>query len=111
MKCLRIYKTTYPPPVEGEDYCPDGESELWQLFEFDDLEEDQTDVEIVIEQIKEHGGSVEASSYPTWHPGVWYKTVDAEQDYSTGEWSEYTFHLEAFSEAEQRQIFDHFRRG
>lgn len=50
------------------------------------------------------GGAVHCSS-SDWHPGVWYSDEGSE-NYRTGETQTLSYHLENFTEAEERAIFE-----
>ena len=46
-----------------------------------------------------------APSSSSYHMGIWYYAVDDDTDVRTGEITKYTFHLEGFTDVEQRIIY------
>lgn len=56
-------------------------------------------------------GVSEASSYPTWQPGTWYSNAFDVKDYRTGTDRSESYHLDGFSEDEQRAIFERLKRS
>lgn len=82
---------------EGVDMTPD---------EYD-TEEGLTAVDKAVEFLKDKG-AWEASSYP-FHPGTWYTQTEPAHDrayFEQGREETHSFHLEGFSEAEQKAIYD-----
>lgn len=82
---------------EGESMMPD---------EFD-IEEGITAVEKAIEFLKDMGG-LEASCYP-FEKGCWYTTTDpleTKEFFEEGKRKFHSFHLNGFSEKEQREIYN-----
>jgi hypothetical protein len=71
------------------------------------IDEDGTDytVEDAIQLLQ---GKEPSSSH--FHPGVWYSDIDGDVDLRTGAETRQSYHLDGFSEDEQRAIFDGVRR-
>lgn len=99
MLTVTVYKTTYPPPVDGEDYCPDGEvdtqvdheemraSEAWRLVsELGCVESSDSHVSLL--------GVVGNETTRGRYCLPWLTTVDDEPNYSTGEVSRYSVHID-----------------
>lgn len=68
-----------------------------------DLENGETDASLAAKEIIDRG-SVEPSS-TSFHPGVWYTTIDPDRDMRDGSETYYSFHLKGFSPEEEEQIF------
>lgn len=105
-------KTTYTkisPPEEGEDSDPDVESgwedEEGSSMEPDeyDLEEGLTAVDKAAAFLKDAGASESSASF--FHPGIWYSTECAVEDYGTGESIERSFHLHGFTPDEELGVY------
>jgi len=117
-----VYTTVYQPWEEGDDQ-PDSETDDGEVFS---AEPDEYDIEVAEEMrhgdnplssislaaaikaaliILEHG-FVEPSSYPGFHPHMWYTTSDPDENYRTGERTERSFHLHGWTEAEERAVYD-----
>jgi len=81
----------------------DGES-----IELDkwDIEEGLTVIDKALDFLKDQGAISASSSY--FHPGIWYSTEFQIEDYSTDEEVEYSFHLEGFTEVEEKEIYEKF---
>lgn len=110
-KTITVYYETW-----DEDSIDAGETDERGEWDQVEIEADETDLEdgkpdsvLAAEYLMDHG-PVEASS-TQWHPGVWYTSIDAEEDYKTGEKTYYSFHLSGFDEGEAREIFDIIKRG
>ena len=117
-----VYTTVYQPWEEGADE-PEYETDEGEVFS---AEPDEYDIEVAEEMrhgdnplssislaaavkaaliILEHG-FVEPSSYPGFHPHMWYTTSDPDENYRTGERTERSFHLHGWTEAEERAVYD-----
>lgn len=116
----RRIKTTYsivtPESAEIGDYADCG----WEDEEGVCADPDELDVEehgsesaaaiaLAVDYLCTHGNGLEASDYPTCCPGhTWYTETDGEKDsYGFADGSEKTlsFHLEGFTEDEERAIY------
>ena len=51
------------------------------------------------------GKGAEPSS-SRFHAGLWYSDIDPDRDYATGADERHSYHLEGFTEEEERAIFD-----
>ncbi len=68
-----------------------------------DLETGETIASKAAKWLRDHG-PVEASS-SHFHKGEWYTQSDGDTNYRTGEWTQESYHLKGFSEAEEQEIF------
>jgi hypothetical protein len=82
---------------EGIEIAPDE-------YEIDEAEGDER-AAVVRLAVKEIGRSVEPSNWPRWHSGTWYTETEGDTDYSTGAVERRSFHLEGFSDDEERAIY------
>lgn len=105
-KITITYQTTTPESLEDVDfsdsgwYDKDGKSMIPDKYE----EEDGiVAVDKAIEFLKNNWADEPSSSY--FHQGIWYSTPDPEQNYSTGENTYYSYHLEGFTEEEEYEIW------
>lgn len=106
------YDVITPESCEQGDYAESGfENEEGVLIAPDelDIEEHETELAAVAylaaKEIRDRGGVEPSSSW--FHPGIWYSTVDPDQDYGTGEDTCYSFHLDGFTEEEEKAIHDY----
>jgi hypothetical protein len=77
-----------------------------------DLDEGMTPDESIVHQAVRfltHEGAIEASS-SFFHPKIWYSTEFSTVDYATGEEEERSFHLDGFTPAQERAIYDELIR-
>lgn len=79
----------------------DEEGQSMEPDEYDD--EGTTAVGKAVKFLK--GKSVEPSSSPTWSIGTWYTDADDDVDYRTGWRKQCSYHLEGFTEAEEKEIY------
>lgn len=88
----------------------DGDQEEDIVIEADDLDEDETFAEKAASIIIDELGHVESSEYPG--PGRWYTQSDPSEDYSTGDSTRKSIHVdnETWSDEEQQQIWDELKR-
>ena len=68
-----------------------------------DREEGVTYVDRAAELLRDEG-AIEPSSFP-FSPGTWY-TTEWDSDWSTGDEEQNSFHLNGFTEEEEREIYD-----
>lgn len=54
---------------------------------------------------------VEPSNSPSFCPGTWYTEYNAHEDFRTGAVTSRAYHLDGFSEVEERAIYEGVRRG
>ena len=73
-------ETTYPAPVYGEDYCPDGESTVTA---------EEVSFRELVDLIRAHPHP--STSHLRGSPREWF-TAESEQDYQTGEYIEQSLH-------------------
>jgi len=113
----RRIKTTYqvvtPESAEIGDYAECG----WEDEEGVSADPDELDVEehgsesaaaiaLAVDYLCTHGSGLEASDYPECCPGhTWYTETDGEKDYADGSEKTLSFHLEGFTEDEERAIY------
>jgi hypothetical protein len=110
-KSITVYYETWDhDSIDAGDTDDRGE---WDHVEIEademDLDDGKPDSVLAAHYLMDNG-PVESSS-SQWHPGVWYTSIDAEEDYKTGEKTYYSFHLTGFDEGESREIFDLIKRG
>jgi hypothetical protein len=79
---------------------PDG----YDLAEHDG-DESAAAVALMVGLLRRHYGATEPSSCP-WSPGTWYTTPDGATDYRTGEVTRVSVHLDGWTDAEERAIYD-----
>lgn len=101
-------RTTYTeiwwPDPEGEYEEEHGwVDEEGVEIEADDLNEESL-VDAAVKFLRRAGTTDPSSS--AWHKGIWYHWPDSEQDYRTGRNREEACHLEGFTEAQEREIFN-----
>lgn len=112
MRRIRIsYEIVTPESAADGDAAERG----WIDEEGREITPDQCDIDdqdgderaaVVTLAVREIGLTVEPSDWPTVHPGhTWYTDIDGDQDYSTGAVTRQSYHLEGFSEAEERAIY------
>ncbi len=100
IKYCQTYETWTPEDIDAGDTDDKG-------FVVTDWNRD-TVAEIVEEFLSQ--GSVEASS-SEFHPGLWYQTIDAEEDYKTGARTYYAWHLDRSTPIDvQREVYEALRR-
>jgi hypothetical protein len=100
MRQITIYQETIS---NQDDSSVNEEHEILYYSDEDSQEPDFLDT--VVRKITGITGSVEASS-SEYHKGVWYTSIDFNQDMHSGDYIGYTAHLSGFSEAEERQIYN-----
>lgn len=112
---LRRIKITYDTVTEESaaegDFADNGwYDEEGVIIDPDDFDVEEAGselaavVESAVKTISGNGG-VEPSCFPGWCARTWYTTVDADKDYEAGEDTYYNYHLEGFSEEEERAIY------
>lgn len=84
---------------EGAEIAPDE----FDIEEHDGRESDAV-VALAVKHITQYG-CVEPSNSPSYCRGTWYTTADSEKDYTTGEETQYSFHLDGFTEGEEQAIY------
>lgn len=106
MKALKVYFQTVTPESAAEgDYDSMGEHNTHDVMpDKYDTAIGLTSPQIAAALISETYGYIEPSS-SKFHKSIWYSTIDAEQDYKTGEETNYTIHAEGFTEAEERELY------
>jgi hypothetical protein len=96
------FETVTPESAEDGDFADSGEYEHASPDQ-DDLEDQAVTDWAVDYLIRE--GVIHASS-SSFHVGIGYLTGSSVQNYRTGEEISYSFHLDGFSEVEQREVYD-----
>lgn len=112
MRRIRIsYETVTPESAEYGDCADSG----WENEEGVCITPDEYDVEehgsefdaVVALAVDTIGHSCEASDYPRCCPGhTWYTEIDGDVDYSDGSETRRSYHLDGFSDDEERAIYD-----
>ncbi len=69
-----------------------------------DKEEGLTVVDMAVKFLKDEGAMEPSST--SFHPRVWYSWPDAQQNYSTGDYTTQAYHLKGFTEEEERAVFN-----
>ncbi len=88
-------------PYEEESGWEDEEGTVIEEYAHDDEPMDEAAARFI-----HYHGPVEPSS-SSFHPGVWYTQTDGNENYQTGERRYLGFHLDGFTEDEQRAVFKH----
>ena len=97
---------------EGVDCTPDecdideAKDTLWDGRDDEPTKEESELAALVTNAVKviQGNGGVEASS-SEFHAGVWYTQCDADQDFSNGEDTRHSFHLNDFLPEEEEAIY------
>lgn len=101
------YYTITPESAENGDfedhgwYDEEGESMLPDEFE---IEEGITAVDKAVDFLENVRYTTEPSS-SEFHDGIYYSSVDPDQNYTTGEDTYYTCHLKGFTTEEEFEIY------
>jgi hypothetical protein len=74
-------ETTYPAPIDGDDYCPEPES-VW-------ANDDDVTFRELVRLMREH---LHPSCSPARGDTREWLTTEAEQDWRTGEYTEHSLH-------------------
>jgi len=104
-KITTTYQTTTPESLEDGDvsdsgwYDEDGESMMPDEYDEDGI----TAVDKAAEFLKDHYADEPSSS--SFQSGVWYSATSPDENYSTGENTYYSYHLEGFTEEEEYEIW------
>jgi hypothetical protein len=111
MRRIRItYQTVTEESAENGDYADSG----WIDEEGVCTDPDDCDVEFADSEIDAVvacalsviGSGCEASDYPRCCPGhTWYTECDGDTDYSDGSVTTKSFHLDGYTEEEERAIY------
>ncbi len=111
MRRIRIsYQVVTEESAENGDYADSGWiDEEGVLVEVDDCDVDDAGSEcaaIVEAAVRIIGNGCEASDYPAVCVGhTWYTETDGDKDYSDGSETTKSFHLDGFTEEEERAIY------
>jgi len=101
------YQTTTPESLEDGDYAGQGwedeEGESMLPDEYD-IEDGITAIDKAVEYLKNKKYTTEPSS-SDFHTGIWYSTPDPDHNYSTGENTYYSCHLNGFTPDEEFDIW------
>lgn len=68
-----------------------------------ELEEGETIASVVAEFLQECGAVHPSGT--SWYPDLWYSTEPTVEDYRTAEYTEYSYHLDGFTDVEGQAIF------
>lgn len=98
------YSTVTSESAENGDTATHGYSDYnsCEPDEFD-TKEGINAVDKAVEYLQDKGATNASSS--RFHPGIWYSTEYATEDYSTDEQTQYDFHPKNFTTEEQAEIF------
>jgi hypothetical protein len=98
---------------EGIDCTPDdmdlsdAEDTLWD-DEIEELTKEEIFLHAVVKlaekEILEKGGVEPSSSQ--FHKGIWYTQIDSDKDYATGADERWSFHLDGFTEEQEKAIHE-----
>lgn len=109
-RTIKVYEETVTEESlqQADSECTD-EIEITVTVDDLDIEEhDGSESKAIayaaVKAIREYG-SVEPSSYPWFHEGIWYTTIDSQYDDDYNPVT-YSIHLDDFTEDEQRLIHD-----
>lgn len=111
MRTIKVYEDTVTEEslAQADSVCTD---EIEIPVTVDDLDiEEHDDSEphayayAAVKAIRDYG-SVEPSCSGDWYCGLWYTTIDPDRNYTTGDESRYSFHMDDFTEEEQRIIHE-----
>lgn len=110
-RSIRVtYSRITPESAEDGDFSETG----WIDEEGSSMEPDKYDrreglsaVDKAVKFLKYDGATEASSSY--FHPGVWYSTGFDVSDYRSGESEERSYHLDGFTAAEQKEIWERLR--
>lgn len=105
-RIVTTYEIITPESVENGDFSESGwydeQGESMVPDEYD-KEEGITVVDKAAEFLKNKCANEPSSS--VFSPGIWYYTIDPEQNYLTGEDIYYSYHLKGFTEEEEFEIY------
>lgn len=88
------------------DFAKTGKLDIFNI----DLNDDESPVDQAVNFLKKQN-FFEASS-SVFHDGIWYQTVDPDRDVKSGDEIYYTFHLNGFTEDEQKEVYNKlFNKG
>lgn len=111
---VRRIRISYDVVTAESAECGDFSETGWEDEEGVCIDPDDSDVEehgnelaaVVALAVETIGNGVEASDYPRCCPGhTWYTEIDGEEDYSDGSVKRRSFHLDGFSEEEEKSIY------
>lgn len=105
-RSVRVYFERYEPAEEGEEISEPtrGEQDTIDISDITNVVDDDSLAEVTAERIANYSGNVEASS-TSFHKGVWYTAIDPDIDYTDGSQTTYSFHLDGYTEEEEREVF------
>jgi hypothetical protein len=108
---MRLIRISYETVCDGDEDCEDrgwiNEEGVCVDPDGYDLEEYGDEYSAVVNcALKVIPGNVIASDYPVCRPGhTWYTDADGDINYATGEVTSQSYHLEGFSDQEERAIY------
>lgn len=109
---MRTIKRTYT--IVTNESARDGDFAECGELDSTEIAPDELDIEeyegesaaAVALAVKFIGNCVEASDYPKCHAGhTWYTDADGDIDYSTGDETRNSYHLDGFSDEEELAIY------
>jgi hypothetical protein len=103
-KTIKVYyQTITPESAEHGDFSDTGEHDVLDCNpDKHDTADGLTAVDLAVKELKKQ--YLEASS-SNFHRGIWFTSIDPDQNYSTGEETYYTFHLKGFTKEEEQLIY------
>ena len=111
MRTIKVYENavTEESLQQSDSVCTDEIKIPVTVDDLDIEEHDDSEAKAyayaAVKAIREYG-SVEPSCSGGWYCGLWYTTIDPDRNYMTGDESQYSFHMDDFTEEEQRLIHD-----
>lgn len=111
MRTIKVYTDTVTEESlqQSDSVCTDEIGIPVTVDNLDIEEHDDSEAKAyayaAVKAIREYG-SVEPSYSGGWYCGLWYTTIDPDRDYMTGDESWCSFHMDDFTEEEQRLIHD-----
>jgi len=107
-KITVTYTVVAPESAEQGDYDDTGfTGEVWEIEPTEDEIDDAGGfmLSAVVDLVADKISGVEASNYPDWRRGTWYTDTDADIDYRTGAETRKSYHLDGFTDDEEREIY------
>ncbi len=110
----KTFEVVTPESAEHGDFADSGwEDEEGYPVEPDylDIEEHGSESAAAVALAVDHIGTCVEPSSSDWSPRTWYTDADGNQDYRTGAETRYAYHLDGFTDDEQRAIFEELTRS
>lgn len=107
-KITVTYAIVTPESAEQGDFDDTGfTGEVWEIEPTEDEINDACGSMLcaVADLVANKLPGVEASNYPDWRRGTWYTDADGDIDYLTGAETRKSYHLDGFTDDEEREIY------